>query len=172
MKIQYENVKFTIHKTNILDGSNLKEGASIEMTESTEDLQNEENAYEFKVDFSENIVDGALDKVSDKIAYRFRQRQGQDVGSANIFINDIAPSNWSEGLHFKLGTYEELKDVVFTIPKDNEYYYVEVINIVNEDFSLDELNDAADAVAASSLSTAWLDWEPRISRTPYVLVRA
>lgn len=133
---------------------------------------NEENAYEFKVDFSENIVDGALDKVSDKIAYRFRQRQGQDVGSANIFINDIAPSNWSEGLHFKLGTYEELKDVVFTIPKDNEYYYVEVINIVNEDFSLDELNDAADAVAASSLSTAWLDWEPRISRTPYVLVRA
>lgn len=43
---QYENVKFTIHKTNILDGSNLKEGASIEMTESTEDLQNEENAYE------------------------------------------------------------------------------------------------------------------------------
>ena len=133
---------------------------------------NEENAYEFKVDFSENIVDGALDKVSDKIAYRFRQRQGQDIGSANIFINDIAPSNWSEGLHFKLGTYEELKDVVFTIPKDNEYYYVEVINIVNEDFSLDELNDAADAVAASSLSTAWLDWEPRISRTPYVLVKA
>ena len=34
---------------------------------------------------------------------------------------------------------EELKDVVFTIPKDNEYYYVEVINIVNEDFSLDEM---------------------------------
>lgn len=43
---QYENVKFIVHKTKILDGSNVKKGATIEMTDSTEKQQNEENAYE------------------------------------------------------------------------------------------------------------------------------
>ena len=53
-------------------------------------------------------------------------------------------------------------------PDALERFYAEL----KKDFNLDELNSAADAVAASSLSTAWLDWEPRISRTPYVLVKA
>lgn len=43
---QYENVKFIVHKTKILDGSNVKEGATIEVADSTEKQQNEENAYE------------------------------------------------------------------------------------------------------------------------------
>lgn len=130
---------------------------------------NEDNAYAYQIDFSDNLIDGELDKVSDQIAYRFRQRVGQDVGAANIFLNDTAPNNWSEGSHFKLGTYDELKDMIFTIPMDNEYFYVELINIVNEDFNLDELNAATEE---TPLGTSWTAWDARVARTPYVLVRA
>lgn len=90
---QYENVKFTIHKTNILDGSNLKEGASIEMTESTEDLQNEENAYEdsddgdraatgnegwsFKIKFED--PHNTLTRDTKKVLYNLVKMNGDEV---------------------------------------------------------------------------------------------
>ena len=90
---QYENVKFTIHKTNILDGSNLKEGASIEMSESTEDLQNEENAYEdsddgdraatgnegwsFKIKFED--PHNTLTRDTKKVLYNLVKMNGDEV---------------------------------------------------------------------------------------------
>ena len=44
---------------------------------------------------------------------------------------------------------------------------------VNEDFDLEALNDAADAIAESISVTTTADWAPfeaRIARTPYIMV--
>ena len=134
---------------------------------------NQPDAYKFKIDFSENLDENdKLNILSDNVAYRFRIRQKGDVVE-NIFLNDKPGDN--NGGDFILTTFDELKDIEFEMSKDNECYYVEVINIVNEDFDLDALNAAAAAVAEEqtlSTTTAWAPYEARISRTEYRQVLA
>ena len=129
-----------------------------------------EAALKFKIDFSENLDENEeLNMVSDTVLYRFRQRIGSDVEGTPVYYNDSSVG----GNGFIETTFDELKDLEFTIPSIGSYFYVEVINIVNEDFDIDALNDAADALAEEvNLTTtgAWLPYEERIARTPYIIV--
>lgn len=135
-------------------------------------MSDEPNANIFKIDFSENLDENDNLKIlSDKIAFRFRKRQvsGADIDQ-NIYLNDMPADGANE--EFEFTTFEELKDMNFEMRAfgQSNYYYVEMINIVNEDFDLDALNTAARAVNEEySLATteAWAPYEARISRTPY-----
>lgn len=141
-------------------------------------IYNQPDAYKFKIDFSENLdANDNLNILSDKIAYRFRKRVKDEVAVENIFYNDAPASNWEDNTDFILTTFDELKDLELTIPEDREYFYVEMINIVNEDFSLEDLNADAAALAGDENNfpdvTNWVNkWEPKISRTPYRYVES
>lgn len=133
----------------------------------------DEDAEKYVIDFSENL-DGndKLNIVSDSIAYRFRVRSGADT-DPNVFYNDTFASNWTPEHHFVETTFDELKEMEFILPENGKYFYVELINIVNEDFDLDALNAAADALAEEvniTTTAAWQPFEDRIARTPYVIV--
>ena len=138
-----------------------------------------EDAEKYVIDFSENL-DGndKLNIVSDTIAYRFRARSGADQDN-NVFYNDIPAAGEEASYHFVETTFDELKEREFIIPVNNKAFYVELINIVNEDFDLDALNAAADAMRpidqggegiTISTTTAWAPFEARIARTPYIMV--
>ena len=142
---------------------------------------NDEDAFKFKIDFSENLDDNEdLKMVSDTVLYRYRRRSGSDEQGNNIFYNDVAASNAEDGNHFIETTFDALADKEFVIPETGDpnadstgTFYVEIINVVNEDFDLNALNDAADALASDisiSNQTAWAPFEARIARTPYIKV--
>lgn len=142
---------------------------------------NDEDAFKFKIDFSENLDDNEdLKMVSDTVLYRYRRRSGSDEQGNNIFYNDVAASNAEDGNHFIETTFDALADKEFVIPETGDpnadstgTFYVEIINVVNEDFDLGALNDAADALASDisiSNQTAWAPFEARIARTPYIKV--
>lgn len=114
-------------------------------------------AYSFKIDFSENLEDGQLKMISDKVAYRFRKRRGSDFGAEHIFENDQNLTDF-----ILVDSYEDIPNIEVL---DDGYYYAEIINIVNEDFDLDDLN-----VKASAQGSEWYNQyenKGRVSRTPY-----
>lgn len=147
----------------------------------------DDNARLFEIDFSENLDNqGNLKMVSDKVAYRFRRRVGGDSGSTNIFVNDEPAVNWTNDFVL-VDSYEEIPaleipfeeiidnetgQVVGSNDHYNDYFYCEIINIVNEDFDLVALNNAASEVKRNNALTRWWeDYEPRIARTPYYRVQ-
>lgn len=143
------------------------------------DYENEDS-YNFTIDFSENLDDdNNLTIVSDKVLYRFKGRSARDDQPNNVFWNDPAAAGAEDGLNFIETTFDALKEKVFTIPEnaggeDTGNFYVEVINIVNEDFDLDELNTLANALYSNPTignQQEWQKYEPRIARTPYMKVR-
>ena len=133
----------------------------------------DEDADKYTINFADNLDAGELNILSDSILYRVRARSGSDEQDVNVFYNDTFASNWEAQNHFVETTFDELKELELTLPNVGTYFYVEIINLVNEDFDINALNDAADALAEEvsiSTQTAWAPYEARIARTPYIII--